>query len=600
MVGFSSLADVLQHHAVIRPDAPAVTVHAERSNDRPSLTFAELYAQAACLSGRLAEETEPGDRALLIFPSCLEFVVAYFACLMAGVVAVPMMPPRRNASHDASAAIIADCQPRLALSPASDGSLRRGWGERLSERGVRHLAIALASEPDAAREVRRETAEIAFLQYTSGSTSQPKGVMVSHRNLLDNLAMMGERFANHMGSAHVSWIPLYHDLGLIMNLLQPVFLGAPCVLMSPAGFMHRPLGWLRAIHDHRAEVAAAPNFAYDLCVDRFRPDLMEGVDLSGWKIALNGAEPVRAGTLERFAATFAPYGFAARAMRPAYGLAEATLLVSAAARGRDTRIREVSSAALKRGLVAAPEEGDAVRIVSCGPAMDGLALAIVDPQTRRRLPQGRVGEVWIRSSTVATGYWRRPAESEATFRAVIAPGALETSADGGTWLRTGDLGHLDADGELFVLGRIKDVMIVRGVNHYPQDIEATVAASHPALRRDHCAAFAIADAQGVERIVVMQEVERTRRHGLSQEEVTAAIRAAVANNHDLALHAVVLIRPGTLPKTTSGKIQRGLAMQRWLDDALEPWNAPAVSTGEGDDTGDPLSDAVGSAGLERA
>lgn len=566
---FSSLADALRHQALHRPDIAAVTVYSDRPGERPQLTFAELHAQAAHLAGLLAEESEPGDRALLIFPSSLEFVVAYFACLMAGVIAVPMMPPRRNATYDASAAIIADCSPRLALSAASDPDPRGVLHARLAEHGIHHWPVALAANPGEAGAVQTNPSGLAFLQYTSGSTSLPKGVMVSHRNLLDNLDMMRDRLGNHADSAHVSWIPLYHDLGLIMNLLQPIYLGAPCVLMTPSGFMHRPLNWLKAIHEHRAEVAAAPNFAFDLCVDRFRPEQMEGIDLSGWKIALNGAEPVRAATLERFSATFAAYGFSPEAMRPAYGLAEATLLVTAAKRGAAARTREVSAAALKAARIAPPADaGDAVRIASCGAPMKGLALAIVDTESHQRLPAGAIGEIWIRASSAAGGYWQRPEESEATFRARLQ--AVEDSAaDEGAWLRTGDLGHLDEDGELYIVGRIKDVMIIRGVNHYPQDIEATVAASHPSLRRDHGAAFTVAGEDGNERIVVVQEIERTHRHSVSEAALVAAIQAAVVNNHDVALHKIVLIRTGTLPKTTSGKVQRSLARQRWLDGTLE-------------------------------
>ncbi len=398
--------------------------------------------------------------------------------------------------------------------------------------------------------------------------------MVSHRNLIDNLEMMRDRLGNHADSAHVSWIPLYHDLGLIMNLLQPIYLGAPCVLMTPSGFMHRPLNWLRAIHEHRAEVAAAPNFAFDLCVDRFRPEQMEGIDLSGWKVALNGAEPVRAATLERFSATFAPYGFAAGAMRPAYGLAEATLLVTAAERGALPRMSDVSAKALKTARIAAPEDdGDRHRSVGCGAPMTGLSLAIVDPQTQRRLAPGEIGEIWIKATSVAGGYWQRPEESDQVFRARLKP-ARSAPEEEGAWLRTGDLGHLDEAGELHVVGRIKDVMIVRGVNHYPQDIEATVAASHPSLRRDHGAAFTVTDDQDIERIVVVQEVERTQRHAMVEAEVVAAIQAAVVNNHDVAVHRIALIRTGSLPKTTSGKVQRGLTRRRWLDGTLEPWNLP--------------------------
>jgi acyl-CoA synthetase (AMP-forming)/AMP-acid ligase II len=574
MSHFSSLAEVLQHQAMTRPDIAAVTVYSDRPGEPSRLSFAELYAQAAHLARQLAAETVPGDRALLVFPSCLEFVVAYFACLIAGVAAVPMMPPRRNANHDASAAIIADCAPRLALSPASDPDPRGLLRERLAARGIRHLPVALACRPNQAGELRSNPTGLAFLQYTSGSTSAPKGVMVSHRNLLANLEMMRQRLGNHAGSAHVSWIPLYHDLGLIMNLLQPIYLGAPCVLMTPSGFMHRPLNWLRAIHEHRAEVAAAPNFAFDLCVDRFRPEQMEGIDLGEWKIALNGAEPVRAATLERFSATFAAYGFAPEAMRPAYGLAEATLLVSAAERGSLPRTREVSARALKAAQIASPEgEGDCQRIVSCGSPMTGLSIAIVDPDTLHPVQPGRIGEIWIRADSVADGYWLRPEESERIFEA--RPQRTGTGAeDNGDWLRTGDLGHLDEAGELYVVGRIKDVMIIRGVNHYPQDIEATVAASHPALRRDHGAAFTITDEHGIERIVVVQEIERSRRHAVVEAEVVAAIQAAVVNNHDVAADRIVLIRTGSLPKTTSGKVQRDLTRRRLSEGTLERWNLP--------------------------
>ena len=575
MSHFSSLAEVLQHQAARRPEIAAVTVYSDRPGDRPRLTFAELCAQASHLAQLLVAETTPGDRALLIFPSCLEFVVAYFACLMAGVVAVPMMPPRRNANHDASAAIIADCAPRLALSPASDPDPRGLLRQRLAERGIRHMLVALAPEPAPICALRPHPTNLAFLQYTSGSTSSPKGVMVSHRNLLDNLAMMQARLGNHVDSAHVSWIPLYHDLGLIMNLLQPIYLGAPCVLMTPSGFMHRPLNWLRAIHDHRAEVAAAPNFAFDLCVDRFRPEQMEGIDLSGWKIALNGAEPVRAATLERFSATFAAYGFRAEAMRPAYGLAEATLLVTAAKRGAIPRIRQVSAKALKTARIASPENAeDSCPIVSCGSPMDGLSVLIVDPATQQPLQPGEIGEIWIRASSVAGGYWQRAEDSERVFGARAQIAEDEAPEQAGAWLRTGDLGHLDEDGQLYVVGRIKDVMIVRGVNHYPQDIEATVAASHPSLRRDHGAAFTVTDDQNVERIVVVQEVERSQRHAVSEPEVFAAVQSAVVNNHEVALHKIVLIRTGSLPKTTSGKVQRSLTKRRWLEGTLEPWNLP--------------------------
>ncbi|WP_341990808.1 fatty acyl-AMP ligase [Azorhizobium sp. AG788] len=575
MTAFSSLVHMLDHRAHASADARALVFVSGRPGADASLTFAGLRQQAALLAEQLRQETDPGDRALLIFPTGLEFVVAYFACLMAGVVAVPLMPPRRNASQDSSAAIMADCAPRIALSPAGEGEDPRGTlRQRLAEAGIRHITVALAEGDTACPSlpvIAPAREDLAFLQYTSGSTSTPKGVMVSHGNLLDNLEMMRRRFGNHAGSTHVSWIPLYHDLGLILNLLQPLYLGATCVLMTPSGFMHRPLNWLRAIHAYGAEVAAAPNFAYHLCVDRFRADQMEGVDLSGWKVAVNGAEPVRAVTMARFAETFAPYGFDPAALQPTYGLAEATLVVSTAARGSGVTVSEVSAQALQDRRIAPAEPCDSQLIVSCGPAVDGVALAIVDSVSGQRAPENRIGEVWIQASSVAGGYWRRPEESAATFGAQIRDDA--GAAEDGLWLRTGDLGHLDAMGHLYLVGRLKDVLIIRGVNHYPQDIEATVADSHPALRRDFGAVFSVMDANGTEQVILVQEIERTQRHALVEDEVVAAAKAAVVNNHEVSLHKVVLIRPGTIPKTTSGKIQRNLTRLRWLDGSLEVWSA---------------------------
>jgi acyl-CoA synthetase (AMP-forming)/AMP-acid ligase II len=439
----------------------------------------------------------------------------------------------------------------------------------LEATGVKQVGIALSSNLKESPSVERRRADLAFLQYTSGSTSMPKGVMVSHGNLLENLEMIHTRLGNHAGSTHVSWIPLYHDMGLIMNLLQPIYLGAQSVLMMPSGFMLRPLNWLRAIHTHCAEVAAAPNFAYDLCVDRFRPEQLEGVDLSCWKVALNGAEPVRAATLARFTETFAPYGFDPHAMHPAYGLAEATLMVTGARRGALVGQIDVSVSCLQRGIVRAPAAArDALTIVGCGNAVKGISIAIVNPDTKRKVAAGAIGEIWVQGDSVALGYWQRPDESKAIFKARIDPADLDLISDEATWLRTGDLGHLDEVGELYIVGRMKDVVIIRGVNHYPQDIETTVAESHPALRRNHGAVFGSVDEHGIEQIVIVQEVERTNRKIL-RHELISAIREAAVKNHDIAFREIVLVKPGTIPKTTSGKIQRALTRQRWLDGTLE-------------------------------
>jgi acyl-CoA synthetase (AMP-forming)/AMP-acid ligase II len=582
-IRYRSLVELLRHRADLQSDHPAYVFLGHNLRPECSLTFAQLERHARTLAHRLAPEVTRGDRVLLVFPTDPAFIVGFFACLMIGAVAVPIMMPRRNASRDANAAIIADCAPRLALvAPALADRMPIAWRDQPSYHGVPCLPVDLTSswpagiaaiEPDPDIDTRDiDHDDLAFLQYTSGSTATPKGVMVTHGNLLSNLEMLRIVAGNDAGSTHVGWLPLYHDMGLIVGALEPLYLGALCVLMSPVSFMFRPLDWLRAIHRYRGKVAAAPNFAFELCVDRFRPELMEGVDLSTWHYAFVGAEPVRAETLRRFTETFAPYGLDAKMLSPAYGLAEATVFVSSGPPSRGPVVKQISASGLQHGAMAAPSGSEDQRsLVGCGLAGQGLALAAVDPASHRRVANGMVGEIWLRGPSAAQGYWGRPAESAAVFRASIE-GAQ------GEWLRTGDLGCLDAEGELYIVGRLKDVIIVRGTNHYPQDLETTASFCHPGLRRDHCAVFGVPAEDGTEQIAVVQEVNRGNPGGWTASEMIAAIRAAIANNHEVTPRSIVLIRPGTLPKTTSGKIQRSLTRQLWADGRLSRWQETRNST----------------------
>ncbi|MGJ4994237.1 fatty acyl-AMP ligase [Bradyrhizobium sp. HKCCYLS3077] len=567
MDAFSSLAALLEARAHAQPDDRAYLFLNDRGAEEAGLTFGELHAKARRLAARLADQAQPGDRALLVFPPGLEFFVAFFGCLIAGLIAVPMMMPRRLGARDASGAIIADCAPTLALSSAAF-ALRGDLQDRFARDGLRWLAVDLAAADDAVAVPahRIETEDIAFLQYTSGSTSQPKGVAVSHANLLANSEMIRLALGNTSQSTYVNWVPLYHDMGLILNALQTLYVGALCVLMAPNAFTQRPLNWLRAIGRYGAEVACGPNFGYDLCVARYRAEQMQDVDLSGWKVALNGAEPVRAETLRRFAETFAAHGFAPGTLYPAYGMAEATLLISGGRRGAGAVLRDVSHRALQAHHATTPAAPDDVRtIVGCGRALSGERIAIVDPETRAKLAPDQVGEIWVNGPNVARSYWRNAAATKADLRATI-----DGDQDGALWLRTGDLGFLDADGELFITGRIKDLLIIRGVNHYPQDIEATVQATDPALRPNCGAAFSVPDEDSSETLVVVQEVERTERKRIDIEELAGLIRERVTEAHEVFARHVVLIRPGQLPKTTSGKIQRRRARQLWLDGELQP------------------------------
>jgi acyl-CoA synthetase (AMP-forming)/AMP-acid ligase II len=426
-------------------------------------------------------------------------------------------------------------------------------------------------EPGAADLPLPDPQDIAFLQYTSGSTSDPKGVAVSHANLLANLEMIRVSLGTTQQSTYVNWVPLYHDMGLILNALEAFYVGASCVLMAPNAFMQRPLNWLRAIHHYRAEVACSPNFGFDLCVSRYRADQMHDLDLSSWKVALNGAEPVHAETIKRFSEAFASHGFHPGAVFPAYGMAEATLLIAGGQRGAGHVTQAVSRSGLQAHAVRAPlDEADIQTLVGCGRALLNERIAIVEPDNCLRLPAGQVGEVWVSGPNIARFYWRN---AEATTIGLNA--AMAREDDGTRWLRTGDLGFLDETGELFITGRIKDLVIIRGINHYPQDIEHTVQGLHPALRPNCGATFSVPGERGEETLVIVQEIERTERNRIDLDEMTGLIREGVTDAHELFARHIVLIRPGTLPKTTSGKVQRSLTRRLWLERRLDELTARA-------------------------
>jgi acyl-CoA synthetase (AMP-forming)/AMP-acid ligase II len=578
MATFSTLVALLAERAKTQTDERAYVFLSDRGAEEAALTFGQLHDAAQALAARLATLSRPGDRAILVFPPGLEFMVAFFGCLIAGVIAVPMMVPRRNSARDSSAAIMANCEPVIALtSPAF--AVRQDLQERFSRDRLQWLSLDLA-EPAAdlpKSDLQKvdlpspDPQHIAFLQYTSGSTSEPKGVAVSHANLLANLEMIRLALGNTRHSTYVNWVPLYHDMGLIFNALEAFYVGALCVLMAPNAFTQRPLRWLRTISHYRAEVAASPNFGYDLCVSRYRADQMEGVDLSSWKIAANGAEPVHAETIKRFVDTFAAHGFNPDTVFPAYGMAEATLLISGGRRGDGHITRAVSRSALQaHSATEAADEADVQMLVGCGRALAGEQIAIVDPDSRTPLPTGHVGEVWVNGPNVARAYWRNEEATNTGLNAQMAG-----ADDAAIWLRTGDLGFLDETGELFITGRIKDLIIIRGINHYPQDIEHTVQTQHPALRQNCGAAFSVLDEHDDEMLVVVQEVERTERNRIDAAEMKGLIREAVSDQHELFARHIVLILPGGLPKTTSGKIQRSLARKLWLERHFEDLGADA-------------------------
>ncbi|HEX6902709.1 MAG TPA: amino acid adenylation domain-containing protein, partial [Thermoanaerobaculia bacterium] len=566
----------MRARAAERPEDRAYTFLAEGEEEAGSLTYSELDSRARAVGACLQQLGLAGERALLLYPPGLDFVAAFLGCLYAGVVAVPAYPPRSARTLPRLAAIARDARPAAALTTSDLLETSRPLGNRMPElAAVRWLATDGLDAPGLAGEWREPAVHgdtLAFLQYTSGSTALPKGVMISHRNLLHNEEMIRAAFRQSESSVIVGWLPLYHDMGLIGNVLQPLYLGAPCVLMSPVAFLQRPLRWLRAISRYRATTSGGPNFAYDLCVKRISPAERQELDLSCWDLAFNGAEPVRPDTLARFAEAFGPSGFRSEAFYPCYGLAEATLFVAGGAAGEPAAVNGFRGEDLERGRVApasSPAAGSR-RLVGCGRAWDGQTIAIVNPETGLRCQADEVGEIWVAGSSVAAGYWDNPEESARTFQARIA------GEDGEAFLRTGDLGFVSG-GELYITGRLKDLIILRGRNLYPQDLELTAERSHPALRQGCGAAFSV-DAGGEERLVLVYELER-RREG-EHEAAAEAIRRAVAEEHEAQVHEVVLARMGSVPKTSSGKIQRHACRAAYLAGDLEVVGRSALSLEE--------------------
>ena len=561
-----TLDDILRARASLTPDQPAYLFLAEGEIESASLTWGELDRQARSHASVLRREAAAGDRAVLLYPPGLEFIVAFFACLYARVVAVPAYPPRPRRDQPQLRAIVQDARPKLVLT--TQALLARAAEILTPESSLlapKWLVVDMEPVPEPAPE--EEPAEHpqpdapAFLQYTSGSTALPKGVVVSHAGLLHNERMMGEAFGLDENAVVVGWLPLYHDMGLIGNALQPLYCGGRCILMSPAAFLQRPRRWLEAISRYRGTTSGGPNFAYELCLQKIGPEAREGLDLSSWTVAFTGAEPVRADTLDRFAAAFAPCGFARRALYPCYGLAEATLFVTGGRPGDGARVATVAAAALARQEVQPASAGEvsALRLVSSGHAWAEQQVVIVDPESRIRCPPDRVGEIWVSGPSVSPAYWGRPEVSETELRAQLADGS-------GSFLRTGDLGFV-RDGELYVTGRRKDLIILRGRNHYPQDLELTAERAHGVLRPGCGAAFP-AEVLGEERLVVVFEAERHALPALAVEEVAAAVRRSLAEEQEVQLYELVLIRPASLPRTSSGKVQRQRCRDLYLGGRL--------------------------------
>ena len=543
-----TLIELLRARAESQPDSHAYTFLVDGETTEVCVTYGELDQQARTIGAHLQRMHAVDQAVLLLYPPGLEYIAAFFGCLYAGAIAVPVYPPTSRRSLPRLAAIVKDARPHAVLATSQILS-------SLSDSELKTLHSIATDDVDQRLQHEWQDKDIsgdslAFIQYTSGSTSTPKGVMLTHDNLLHNQRMIQTAFEQSEQSIIFGWLPLYHDMGLIGNVLQSMYCGARCILMSPLSFLQRPARWLEAISRYRATTSGGPNFAYDLCVRKVGPEQRAELDLSSWTVAFNGAEPIRKDTIDRFVEAFAPCGFRREAFYPCYGLAEATLFVTG-------------------GSKSAPPVVAGARVGSGRSWLD-QEIVIVDPSSSRECGSGSIGEIWVAGANVAQGYWRRPEESEATFKAYVA------DTGKGPYLRTGDLGFVN-EGELFVTGRLKDLIIIRGRNYFPHDIELTVEQSHGSLRPGGGAAFSV-DVDGEERLVIAHEVDR--KH---DAEVIGAIRQAVSEEHELQVYAIVLLKPGSLPKTSSGKIQRHACKARFVQDEFEPLVTWRIGTADDTD-----------------
>ncbi|MBX3167556.1 MAG: fatty acyl-AMP ligase [Candidatus Eremiobacteraeota bacterium] len=549
--------DLLTQARLDRPQHPAFTFLSEGAP--ASLSWQALHQKALGMAAELTRRGLSGQRALLVFKPGLDFIQNLFACFYANVVAVPVYPPRLSTNNDLFFAVLDDAEPAVVLTESSlKWPLRALLMSRFPKKFRPVLELKECKSSDFSLPNRQPDAP-ALIQYTSGSTSTPRGVVISESNILSNLKLIHEGAGQGPESVGIHWLPMYHDMGL-MSMLYSVYRSFHCVLLSPLDFIRRPQKWLRALSDYRADFSGGPTFGYLLAEKRMKPEEVETLDLSNWKIAYVGAEKVHAGALRKFAARFAPCGFSPTAFYPCYGLAEHTVAVSGGRPDQDYVCTAFEEHSLAAGVGSEVQLFDprlhqrSVELVGCGTSKTNHQLLIVDPETRQVLPQGVLGEIWPGGPSVAAGYWKKDAQTEAVFQAHTADGR-------GPFLHTGDLGFL-LDQELFVVGRLKDLIIIKGRNLYPEDLELTLSSAHPECRAGCSAAFSVDSEEG-EKLVIFQEV-RAPLDTATAETVAQSIREILAREHSVAADSVILLKAHSLPKTSSGKVRRSLCRTLFL------------------------------------
>ena len=559
----ATLVDILDHRMRHQPDRPAYTFLLDGDAQEASLDYRALGLRVQAVAHVIRAAAVPGDRVVLVFPPGMDFIVSFYACLDAGVIAVPAFPPMPGRPIDRLVTTITKSEPKLLLATREIVQIARAvfaeHEELLLDRWVATDAIELPSELEPSRR-RADLGAIAMLQFTSGSTTTPRGVAVTHGNLMHNLGIIAAAFGHTAESRGVIWLPPYHDMGLIGGILEPLHTGFPVTLMSPLRFLQKPQRWLSAISRYRATTSGGPHFAYELCLRKVDPADLPGLDLSSWTVAFNGAEPIRPDTLHRFRETFGPYGFRDEAFYPCYGLAESTLFVTGGDVRARPRARTFSATDLLANRVTPTDDDGAAALMACGDTFFDQRVIIVDPSTGTACEEGHIGEIWISGPSVARGYWQEPEETERVFGARLA------GSNEGPFLRSGDLGFRHG-AELFVVGRTRDLIIIRGQNHHPQDIERTLESSHAEVRPGCTAAFAIDDARE-EHLVVVAEVRGTAPAPHQLSEIRAELRLAVTRDHGLQISDIVLVQAGSIPKTSSGKLQRHACRRAYIESTL--------------------------------
>ncbi len=566
---YSSYVDVLRYHADHQPDKTAYIFLKDGEKEEVIITYAELDLKAKAIAARLQKQCRFGDRVLLLYSPGLEFIPAFFACLYAGVLAVPVYPPspaNLDASMDKLMTIISDAKPSAALTTQDIATMvdfikgdypevgKINW--IASDRVENNISADFISQV-----IAKDTT--AFLQYTSGSTGNPKGVMVSHGNIFYNEEMIKTCFEHTDQSIWAGWVPFFHDMGLLGSILHPLHMGIQCIIMSPMDFLKKPIRWLQAISRYKVTTSGGPNFGFDLCVRKIPNEALSDLDLSCWKAAFNGAEPIRAETIKNFYDKFKVCGFREESLQPCYGMAETTVFISSVGRLIKPTISYIDNSALERNkvVIKKPNEKNIHTIVGCGQTWLDQKICIVDPKSLTKSPENSIGEIWISGDNITQGYWNKAKETKDTFHAYIK------DTGEGPFLRTGDLGFM-VNKEVFITGRRKDLIIVRGRNFYPHDLEDKVWKTHPSLRQGCCVAIAI-DVENEEKLLVIQEVKNQYLENLNFDDILDTIFQTILKHNEIAPHAVVLIKQGTIPKTSSGKVQRSQCRKNYLNGTLD-------------------------------